>query len=132
MAIWNSGRRGQSLVELALLMPILLWLCAGIVDFARVYYYDVAAVNAARSGARVGADYQASDATIKNAVLADAGSRLPITGANRAVDPSPSRAIGGDVKVTVTYSFTPITPLIGNLVGGTLTVTRSSTMAVIY
>lgn len=43
---------GQSLVELALLTPILLWLALGLVDFGRAFYVHVGLTNAAREGAR--------------------------------------------------------------------------------
>lgn len=43
---------GQSLVELALLTPILLWLALGLVDFGRAFSTHVGLTNAAREGAR--------------------------------------------------------------------------------
>jgi TadE-like protein len=47
------GRAGQSLVEMAMVLPILALLCFGLVDFGRGYYYQVSITNAAREGARV-------------------------------------------------------------------------------
>ena len=47
-----SARHGQSLVELALVLPLCLWILLGIIDFGRAYYTYVAATNAAREGAR--------------------------------------------------------------------------------
>src|SRR6266487_4084474 len=44
--------RGQSMVELALVLPFCLWVLLGIIDFGRVYYFYTAATNAAREGAR--------------------------------------------------------------------------------
>ena len=44
--------RGQSLVEFALVLPILLMLLCGIIDFGWVYYNQIALSNAAREGAR--------------------------------------------------------------------------------
>ncbi|HEY8678965.1 MAG TPA: TadE/TadG family type IV pilus assembly protein [Candidatus Dormibacteraeota bacterium] len=47
------GRRlGQSLVEMALVLPILTILTFGLVDFGRAYYFQVSVTNAAREGAR--------------------------------------------------------------------------------
>ena len=46
--------RGQSLVEFALLSPILLLLAAGMLDLGRAYYYEVASIDAARDAARYG------------------------------------------------------------------------------
>jgi Flp pilus assembly protein TadG len=45
-------RRGQSLVETALVLPVLALLTFGLLDFGRAYYFQVAITNAAREGAR--------------------------------------------------------------------------------
>jgi Flp pilus assembly protein TadG len=47
------GRAGQSLVEMAMVLPILAILTFGLVDFGRGYYFQVSVTNAAREGARV-------------------------------------------------------------------------------
>jgi TadE-like protein len=47
------GRAGQSLVEMAMVLPILAILTFGLVDFGRGYYFQVSITNAAREGARV-------------------------------------------------------------------------------
>jgi Flp pilus assembly protein TadG len=46
------GRAGQSLVEMAMVLPVLAFLTFGLVDFGRAYYFQVAITNAAREGAR--------------------------------------------------------------------------------
>jgi Flp pilus assembly protein TadG len=48
------GRAGQSLVEMALVLPVLAFLTFGLVDFGRAYYFQVSVTNAAREGARTG------------------------------------------------------------------------------
>ncbi len=50
----DRGERGQSVVELALLLPVLLLVFLGTTDFGRVYFAKVAITNAARVGARYG------------------------------------------------------------------------------
>jgi Flp pilus assembly protein TadG len=47
------GRAGQSLVEMAMVLPILAIHTFGLVDFGRGYYFQVSVTNAAREGARV-------------------------------------------------------------------------------
>jgi Flp pilus assembly protein TadG len=49
-AIWRS-EKGQSLVELALLTPILLLLVVGIVEMGRYATLSIEVANAARAGA---------------------------------------------------------------------------------
>ena len=46
---------GQSLVELALVLPILLLLLVGIIEIGRFSYYSILVSNAARAGAQYGA-----------------------------------------------------------------------------
>ncbi len=137
----RQSNRGQSLVELALLLPFLLWVCMGIVDFGRVYYYDNIAINATRSGARVGADSSKTQAQIRAAVIADANGRIqlvnnatyiPITETVPAGSTPPYRKIDTEVTVGVNTSVTLITPLIGRLVGNPVQIRRSATMKVIY
>jgi hypothetical protein len=48
---WRT-RRGQSLVEMAMVLPLLTFLTFGLLDFGRAYYFQVAITNAAREGAR--------------------------------------------------------------------------------
>jgi len=48
---WRS-RRGQSLVEMAMVLPLLTFLTFGLLDFGRAYFFQVSVTNAAREGAR--------------------------------------------------------------------------------
>src|SRR5438874_13180315 len=55
---WIRGRlrarAGQSLVETALVIPVLALLTFGLLDFGRAYSSQVALTNAARQGVRTG------------------------------------------------------------------------------
>ena len=54
--------RGAAAVEMAIILPLLLLLIGGIVDFGRFFFFQVTFANAAREGARaavVGANGQA-------------------------------------------------------------------------
>lgn len=53
--------KGNSIVEFALLAPILLLLLFGLVDFGRVFDAWVVTTNAAREGARYAAIYASED-----------------------------------------------------------------------
>ncbi|MHB0869840.1 MAG: TadE/TadG family type IV pilus assembly protein [Chloroflexota bacterium] len=128
----RRGSHGQSTVELALLLPFLLWVAAGIIDFGRVYYYDVVAINAARAGARAAVDVRKTDGEVRQAVKSDALS-LALSDADIAIElePSGSRSSGCTVTIRVAYSFEPMTPLVGALFpGGKVPISRSATMIV--
>ena len=55
--------RGQALVELALVVPIMLLLVLAALDLGRIFYSRITVNNAAREGAFVGAYYPASFST---------------------------------------------------------------------
>lgn len=50
-------RKGQSLVEFALVLPLLIILIVGIAEFGFIFYAYVQVSNAAREGARAGSRY---------------------------------------------------------------------------
>jgi len=77
-------RAGTATVELALLLPMLLVVALGAVDFGRVFYMSVGVANAARAGVQYGAQSMAFSldyAGMKQAALND-GSDIPGLTAN--------------------------------------------------
>jgi Flp pilus assembly protein TadG len=108
---------GQSLVELAIVLPLLLLLVLGIFDLGRGIFYYSAIHNAAREGARYGAVDHCDTEGIRNAAINMAGSlgtNLVIEEPTKfySVDGKPNRIV-----VTVRYDFETITPLIGGFLG---------------
>lgn len=78
---WGS-ERGAELIEFAIVMPILLFIIAGIVDFGMMFRTWEAVTNASREGARVGVlpGYNTPDVQARvNAYLAAAGLTGPRT-----------------------------------------------------
>ena len=53
----THSRKGQAIVETALLLPILMLLVMGSADLGRVFYYAIAVTNSAREAARQGTFY---------------------------------------------------------------------------
>jgi Flp pilus assembly protein TadG len=53
----SHSRKGQAIVETALLLPILMLLVMGSADLGRVFYYAIAVTNSAREAARQGTYY---------------------------------------------------------------------------
>lgn len=94
--------RGQSLVEFALVIPILLLLMVGIMEFSRAWMTQNILTSAAREGARVGAvsGQAAGEAAAVN-VLHSAN----INAAGVNVATSPPGPPYGDVTATVRYDF---------------------------
>jgi Flp pilus assembly protein TadG len=84
---------GQSLVEVALCLPILLLIVIGIVDIGRLYSYKVAVTNAAREAAFYGARDPQSAANGTTGICQRARSEL-----GAGTDPNPC----GTPSITVT------------------------------
>jgi Flp pilus assembly protein TadG len=73
---------GQTVLELALLLPLLLLLLVGVIEIGRYAYFDILISNAARAGAQYGAQslIQAADINgIKTAAENDGLNTMTIT-----------------------------------------------------
>lgn len=122
--------RGQSLMEFALVLPLILLIVMGILDLGWAVYARNTISNAAREGARTGIIYSASDAQICADVQASAAG-LGLTCSQISIDPSPARTFGKPITITVAYTYTARTPIIGQFVTGNgLALTASSSMLV--
>lgn len=101
--------RGQSLVEFALLLPLLMLILLGILDLGRITASYVILENAAREGARYGASNPGdSSGIIARAHSEASGTIINTTQMN--VSPSCLPCTSGNaLTVQVTYPFTFIT-----------------------
>jgi Flp pilus assembly protein TadG len=97
-------------VEFALLLPLLLLLIFGIIDFGRALNAQITLTEAAREGARLEAVGQYADVTPGTIAAASglnlAPANVTITNACPA-DAGP----GANAVITVTYSFSYDTPI---------------------
>ena len=111
----HIGSNGQSLAELALILPLLLLVVMGVFDLGRGIFYFSTIQNAAREGARFGAVDHCNSSGIQNAVQTFAFGLLDDLEINDEIiyyDGIPERVV-----VTVTYEFDTVTPLIGEFFG---------------
>lgn len=111
----HSRSRGQGLVELALLTPLMIFMLMITVDFARAYSAYIEVSNAARAGAIYGSrsTSNANDPTaVRDAALADTPS---IFGTAPAISSSTATDTDGyeQVTVTVDYTFSTLTAFPG-------------------
>jgi Flp pilus assembly protein TadG len=104
--------RGQDLVEFALLLPALLLLLLGIVEFGMVIFAHNTVANAAREGARVGVIPSATVADMEQAVI-DRTAGLNLTSANITATRTTTQSV-----VEVFYDHRLITALIVHAAGG--------------
>ena len=131
--------RGAELVEFAFILPVLLLVVAGIIDFGFLFQRYESLTNAAREGARVGIlpGYQAADVINRVNQFATAAG-LPQTPTTTVtyptVDPGGGRPTYVTVNVMVQHPHTffilgPISRLVGGSFG-TITLTARSAMRV--
>lgn len=116
---------GSSLVEFAMVLPILLLLVLGAIDFGRAYYLSIEVANAARAGAQYGVLNSSDTAGMQTAAESDAPdvpnmTATPQVGCecldgSNSMSPcsSPPACTGnpvGFVEVTTNATYTPVIP----------------------
>jgi PKD repeat protein len=149
----HSRTRGQSLVEFALVLPIIMLLTLTALDFGRVYLGYINLQNMARIAANfaannptawtvsadpiVQANRLIAQSKYQKEVLADAAAtncNLPVVAGNQTA-PAPTFTdadgdgtpeIGDVAQVAVSCTFGVITPVISNIVGGSVQVSAAS------
>lgn len=130
----RSPTRGQSLVEFALLLPILLLIAVVLLDLGRgVYYYSVI-YNAAREGARYGiVNYRDTRDDLIAGIISTASElTIGLDPDELTITPNvPAYPIetGDFLQVTAEYNFSVVTPLANLFVdGGIIELSSTSTM----
>ena len=125
----SSHRPGAAIVELAVLLPLLVFLFVAGVDFARVFYHYQTVTNCARNGAQYGsidAAHAADTAGIQTAALNDAKDLSPA--------PAVASETGTDstgypcVRVTATWTFQTVSRYPG--IPSSLNVSRTVQMRI--
>ena len=112
MKLCRRRTKGQELLEYALVLPLLLLLVVGIVDFGLVFFAYNSIANAAREGARAGVVPSATEDDIIDAVIERTGG-LQLTTANITV----TRTVD-QTSVEVVYDHSLISGAIIEAAGG--------------
>jgi hypothetical protein len=150
-AVWRLGRRrgaqsgGQALVEFALVLPLFLLLMVALFDMGRGVFAYNTLTNAAREGARMAIVNQDKPSIIERAKSQTAIVELNDPSVSvgfyqMAADGTPDYsnpcnlvAVGCLAIVSFEATYSPITPLIGDLIGGGgVTLTAQSILSVEY
>jgi Flp pilus assembly protein TadG len=116
-------RRGAAAVELAIVLPVLVLIMVGCVDFGRFLYYGIVVTNAAEEGATYGslnppANFGVSgsgtsaawEAKVQDVAIKEAPG-LRMNGADAPINTvtvDPGYTTSGVVQVTVSYTFQTI------------------------
>jgi Flp pilus assembly pilin Flp len=127
---------GQALVEFALILPVLVLLLFGMLEFGKLFNYWLDEAHLANTGARYAVvDSLPTGATLQQYIRSQADTAELRSGAHVCISfPSGTSNVGDPVKVQVTYTTgTPIVSgLINTFFGGStaasIKVAGSSTM----
>lgn len=132
---FKKNEKGQTIVEFAIILPILLIVVMGIIQFGLIFLGFATISNAAREGARVGIvqptyDDAKSAAIIKVNEAFDATPTVTKDG-----DPVFSSLVdfrrGNSFRVTVSGKVDIIVPLLGSVFpSGEVSISRTSTMRI--
>lgn len=142
--IWRirakRSKRGQGMVEFALVLPLLALLLLLAIDFGRVFFGWVGLQNAARIGASYAAMYPEAwgtpgDASKKSQYLANI--QADAAGINCTLPnplPAPTfpngTAIGEDAVVAITCNFDLITPFLSQIMGNPIQLNSRAVFAI--
>jgi hypothetical protein len=136
----RRNQRGASAVEFALILPLLICVLMGIVEFGLLMYNKAVITNASREGARAGIVFspRPSEPDIIQVVRNYADPRVVSFGAKRVTIPDvvgpTCTAFGDDLIVDVSYPyeflvFSRIISLLGSgTMSGTVTLTARTVM----
>jgi hypothetical protein len=123
----TAAERGQAMVEITLLLPLLLFVVMGAIDFGRAFYAYTSAANAAREGAMCASMRTSCPVGFLVAVEDEIGDTLQ-GGVTATMSPNPVGAPGSTVTVTVRHDFESVTTAI--LSRRTFPLSASATMVV--
>lgn len=122
----RRGReKGAAAVEFALVLPILLVILMGVIDFGLYFYNDLQLTHVARDAARY---LSVSDEAAANTAIDNGDDNLVSASiTSRAVTPAATQGGESTITLTAQYSFlTPLPRLVG--LGSTLDINASVVM----
>lgn len=138
---------GQSLVELALMLPLLTLILVGTVDLGRVFFYYARLTNAVKEGALYGTYYPTDSTNIVSSAYTEAQGYLGTTGTDFVINSASditcyskltttvincSSAITGDsISVRGAYKFKPLTAQVVRIWGTSFTIRKTVRMVLI-
>jgi len=106
-----KNEKGASAVEFALILPILIILVFGIVEFGIAFNNYITITHAAREGARIAA-VDLNNPDLKNIII-ERAYPVPITPDDITITPEGTN-IGDPVEVEITYNISITIPLVGS------------------
>jgi Flp pilus assembly protein TadG len=121
------SERGQTMVETAIVLPVVVFMLVAMVDAGRVFHAWIVVTNGAREGARAAAARQSStvvttriETSMNGWLCTDSDTTCTLTNVEGTS--------GTPVEVQVTRDVTLLSPLIAAFWGNVVTLTGDATM----
>ncbi len=109
------NKKGQSMVEMALILPLIIMLFMGMVEFSRIFGSYLLVTHASREGARL-----ASIGKTDDEIRANVTSKVDILNISELqvilTPEDDARITGDDVRVCVKYKLVIYAPVISSIV----------------
>jgi Flp pilus assembly protein TadG len=126
----RDAERGTTILEMALIMPVLMLMVMGIVDFGRAIYVRNELANAARDAARY-ASIDPNNTTCIRTAASKHSSLTSLTAADVTITKPSGTLVGQPVTVAVRSTYQPVTSLIAGAIGvGSLTLDARATVQI--
>lgn len=124
------NKKGQSMVEMALILPVIILLFMGMVEFSRIFGSYLLVTHASREGARM-ASIGRTDAEVQANVAGKVGGILDVSNLQVILTPDDyTRKTGEDVKVSVKYELQLYAPILSSIIPNPLEMEASTYMRV--
>lgn len=129
----KAGELGQSVVEMALVLPVFLLLFTGIVEVGNALNAYLTVVDVSRDSARLGSKGLATDTEIRNMASREMA-KLPDTfnsTTDMTITHNPVPGTDTSIKVRICSNHHLLLPLLSTFVGNPLQMCASTTMRTI-
>lgn len=124
-----KNQKGQSIVETALIMPVIILILAGIIDFGLIFNNYLIITNASREGARIAAaGISDSDVTDTVASITQTLDHDQMTVS--IVPDDLNRHKGEELSVTIGYNNKLLTPVINSFIADSLYIESKTVMRI--
>lgn len=124
----RNSQSGSALIEVAIVLPILLVLSMGMLDFGRAFHTKSLLDQAAREGCRLAVVTAPDIALVESRVTSVLASGGVTPGAVTVVGPDASRMVTVNVSATFTFVTPGVFAFVGGDYGSTISMSGQATM----
>jgi hypothetical protein len=108
------NKKGQSLVETALILPVIILLLMGMFEFTRIFGSYLLVTYSGRESARLAAVGKTDEQIIQS--IHDKSGLLDLANLQVVIDPTGERRTGEEVRIHIKYKVVIYAPIIQSIV----------------